>query len=81
MSQHTAPRSSVPPIATMQLHPLNNIVSYNPYWIVQTDKTILPSHGFVNQKLFWCFMDLTINEIEPSPLIHTAKLKDFHLTN
>ena len=47
--------------ANMQLQRLNNSASYDPYWVIQTDKTILPNHGFVNQKLLWCFIDLTIN--------------------
>ena len=81
MSQKSKANSSLAPIATMQLHPLNHFDSYNPYWIIRTNKNILPSHGFVNQKLLWCFMDLTINEIKPPPSTNTAKLKDTTLNN
>ena len=81
MSKQTSPNSSLALIATMQLHPLNNSASYNPYWIIQTNKTILPSHGFVNQKLLWCFIDLTINDIKPAPPTNSAKLKDATLNN
>ncbi len=81
LSQQTASNSSVTPVATMQLHPIKKSASYNPYWIIQTNKTILPSHGFVNQKLLWCFVDLTINEINPPPSTNTAQIKDATFNN
>lgn len=55
--------------ANMQLQHLNNSATYDPYWVIQTDKIILPNHGFVNQKLLWCFIDLTINEVKRNQVI------------
>lgn len=28
-----------------------------PLWFVQTDKNVLPNHGFLNRKPFWCFVE------------------------
>jgi hypothetical protein len=55
--------------ANMQLQHLNNSAGYDPYWVIQTDNIILPNHGFVNQKLLWCFIDLTINEVKRNQVI------------
>lgn len=44
----------------MQLHHLKNSTTLNPYWVMQIDKKIMPNHGFMKQKDFWCFLDLTL---------------------
>ncbi|BBL59222.1 hypothetical protein [Methylomonas koyamae] len=33
-----------------------------PLWFVQTDKNVLPNHGFLNQKPFWCFAEHSLEQ-------------------
>lgn len=41
----------------MELRHLQNSSANNPYWVLQTDPGVLPSHGFLNQQHLWCFID------------------------
>lgn len=42
------------------LEHLKNSGVYNPYWVLQIHKNILPNHGFLTQKDFMCFVDLAL---------------------
>ena len=42
---------------SMLLRHLHDKPAYDPVWVVQTDKFILPNHGFMNRKPFWCFIE------------------------
>lgn len=55
----------------MKLRHLKNSATYDPYWVVQTDKSVIPNHGFINQKHLWCFIDQTIKQALPD----TANIK------
>ncbi|OAI28784.1 MULTISPECIES: hypothetical protein [Methylomonas] len=33
-----------------------------PLWFVQTDKNVLPNHGFLNRKPFWCFVEYSLEK-------------------
>jgi hypothetical protein len=44
------------------LRHLKNSATYDPYWVIQTNKTMIPNHGFINQKQLWCFIDLTMKD-------------------
>jgi len=46
----------------MTLRHLKNSATYDPYWVIQTNKTMIPNHGFINQKQLWCFIDLTMKD-------------------
>jgi hypothetical protein len=48
--------------AQMTLRHLKNSATYDPYWVIQTNKTMIPNHGFINQKQLWCFIDLTMKD-------------------
>ncbi|MCX7096332.1 MAG: hypothetical protein NTV43_00320 [Methylococcales bacterium] len=48
----------------LELQHLQNSAPYDPYWVIQADKSILPSHGFVNQKPLWCFIDAMVNRVQ-----------------
>lgn len=41
----------------LQLRPVAEVPMDDPLWVVQTDKYVLPNHGFMAQKPFWCFID------------------------
>jgi hypothetical protein len=41
----------------LQLRPVADAPTDDPLWVVQTDKYVLPNHGFMAQKPFWCFID------------------------
>ena len=41
----------------MELRHLQHSSANNPYWVLQTDPGVLPSHGFINQQHLWCFID------------------------
>ena len=41
----------------LELSALNNQNKHQGIWLVQTDRNVLPNHGFLGQKQFWCFMD------------------------
>ncbi len=41
----------------LQLRPIAEVPMDDPLWVVQTDKYVLPNHGFMAQKPFWCFID------------------------
>ncbi|OAI03833.1 hypothetical protein A1353_13910 [Methylomonas methanica] len=41
----------------LQLRPIAEAALDDPLWVVQTDKYVLPNHGFMAQKPFWCFID------------------------
>lgn len=58
------------PSNKMQLRHVQNSAMVNPYWVMQIDKNIMPSHGFMRQKDFWCFLDLTLKGQTP---YHTMK--------
>ncbi|MDO9161890.1 MAG: hypothetical protein Q8N35_14330 [Methylococcaceae bacterium] len=49
----------------MELRHLKNSASYDPYWVMQTDKSIIPNHAFINQKHLWCFIDQTMKQAMP----------------
>lgn len=34
-----------------------------PLWFVQTDKNVLPNHGFLNRKPFWCFVEYSLEQL------------------
>ncbi len=46
----------------MELSHLQNSAAYDPYWVVRTDTSIFPSHGFIAQRHFWCFIDVAIKQ-------------------
>lgn len=41
----------------LQLRPVAELPMDDPLWVVQTDKYVLPNHGFMSQKPFWCFVE------------------------
>ncbi|AMK74990.1 MULTISPECIES: hypothetical protein [Methylomonas] len=41
----------------LQLRPVAEVPMDDPLWVVQTDKYVLPNHGFMAQKPFWCFIE------------------------
>lgn len=45
----------------LQLRPVADAPTDNPLWVVQTDKYVLPNHGFMAQKPFWCFIDSALS--------------------
>ena len=45
----------------LQLRPVADMPLDDPLWVVQTDRYVLPSHGFMAQKPFWCFIEQTMN--------------------
>ncbi len=45
----------------LQLRSLASAFVDDPLWVVQTDKYILPNHGFMGQKPFWCFIERTMD--------------------
>lgn len=59
--------SKFPPLlndpSEMQVrHLVGKSHAYSPYWIVATDETVFPGHNDINQKHFWCFIDVVIQE-------------------
>ncbi|MEQ1638744.1 MAG: hypothetical protein ABL903_18955 [Methylococcales bacterium] len=46
----------------MNLRHLKNSTAYDPYWVIQADKNVIPSHAFRNQSHLWCFIDLAVKE-------------------
>ena len=53
--------------AKLQFSHEQNSTAFDPYWVVQTDNSIFPSHGFIAQKHFWCFVDLAITDAIRTP--------------
>ncbi len=49
-----------PITASMLLRHLHAKPTADPLWVVQTDKFILPNHGFMTRKPFWCFIERTM---------------------
>ncbi|MGZ5000001.1 MAG: hypothetical protein ACXV7F_06845 [Methylomonas sp.] len=47
----------------MQLRHLADKPANDPVWVIQTDKYILPNHGFMNQKPFWCFVERMVEAV------------------
>jgi len=46
----------------LQLRELaNGAVNMPPLWVVQTDRNVLPNHGFMTQQAFWCFIEQAMN--------------------
>ncbi|WKJ92334.1 hypothetical protein QZJ86_09380 [Methylomonas montana] len=45
----------------LQLRPVADMPLDDPLWVVQTDRYVLPNHGFMAQKPFWCFIEQTMN--------------------
>ncbi len=62
----TTDKQERPPVfknaAYMTLQHLKNSATYDPYWVIQTNKAMIPNHGFINQKQLWCFIDLTMKD-------------------
>jgi hypothetical protein len=46
----------------LQITHLQNSAAYDPYWVVQTDGSIFPNHGFITQKNFWCFINQVVEQ-------------------
>ncbi|WP_347986644.1 hypothetical protein [Methylomonas sp. AM2-LC] len=46
----------------LQVSHLQNSTNYDPYWVVQTDSSIFPTHGFITQPNFWCFIDQLVEQ-------------------
>jgi hypothetical protein len=46
----------------LQVRHLQNSANYDPYWVVQTDSSIFPNHGFITQPNFWCFIDQVVEQ-------------------
>lgn len=64
---HHGRGSKVPPLlndpSEMQVrHLVGKSHAYSPYWVVATDETVFPGHNDINQKHFWCFIDVVIQE-------------------
>jgi hypothetical protein len=55
-----------PAAAGLRLRHQGNSSAHDPYWVVQVDKRIIPSHGFLRQKSFWCFIEQTMNLTAPN---------------
>jgi hypothetical protein len=49
-------------VIKLQLSHLQQSAANDPYWVLQTDANIFPNHGFISQKHFWCFVDLTMTQ-------------------
>lgn len=47
--------------AGLQLRHQGNSSAQDPYWVIQVDKRIMPNHGFLRQKPFWCFIEQTMD--------------------
>jgi len=45
----------------LQLRPMAELPMADPLWVVQTDKYVLPNHGFMAQKPFWCFIEAALS--------------------
>lgn len=57
----------------LQLKHLKKTSAYDPYWVIQIDKNIMPNHGFMNQKSFLCFIDQSLHETTPYPISAAAR--------
>ena len=53
--------------AKLQFSHEQNSTAFDPYWLVQTDNSIFPSHGLIAQKHFWCFVYLAITDAIRTP--------------
>lgn len=47
--------------AVLRLSLQDNSSVHDPYWVIQVDKRIIPNHGFMTRKPFWCFIEQTMN--------------------
>ncbi|NOV29729.1 hypothetical protein [Methylomonas sp. ZR1] len=45
----------------LQLRPVKEAWMADPLWVVQTDRFVLPNHGFMAQKPFWCFIEAALS--------------------
>ena len=52
----------------VQLRHLKKTSAFDPYWVIQIDKNIMPNHGFLTQKSFLCFIDQSLQETMPQPV-------------
>lgn len=65
---HGAPSTSLANQASTHLKHLQRSSAYDPYWVVQIDKNIMPNHGYMGQKSFLCFIDQSVQETAAKPL-------------
>lgn len=43
--------------------------AYDPYWVVQVNRDMLPNHGFLNRKSFLCFIDVALHGVTGSAMV------------